>query len=89
MKLLEGFKIRPLGNEFIVTPESVAQINFNKMISLNSSAAYLWKAVYGHDFTVDDLTNLLLERYEVERERAAADAEAIAKAWVEAGIAEE
>ena len=29
MKLIEGFRLRPLGKEFIVTPESVAQINFN------------------------------------------------------------
>ena len=39
MKLVEGFRLRQLGGEFIVTPESVAQINFNKLISLNSSAA--------------------------------------------------
>ena len=45
MKLIEGFRLRPLGKEYIVTPESVAQINFNKMISLNSSAADLWKSV--------------------------------------------
>lgn len=88
MKLIEGFKLRPLGREFIVTPESVAQINFNKMISLNSSAAYLWKAVEGKVFTDEDLKNLLLEQYEVDEETAANDARAIAKAWIEAGVAE-
>ena len=89
MKLIEGFRLRPLGKEFIVTPESVAQINFNKMISLNSSAAYLWQAVEGKEFTVEDLKNLLLDQYEVEEEVAARDAERIARSWIEAGIAEE
>ena len=89
MKLIEGFRLRPLGKEFIVTPESVAQINFNKMISLNSSAAYLWKSVEGKEFTAETLRDLLLERYDVSEEIAMRDAENIARTWVEAGIAEE
>lgn len=89
MKLIEGFRLRPLGKEFIVTPESVAQINFNKMISLNSSAAYLWQSVEGKEFTPADLAKLLLDRYEVEEEVAARDAENIARTWIEAGIATE
>ena len=88
MKLIEGFRLRPLGKEYIVTPESVAQINFNKMISLNSSAAYLWKSVEGREFTPEDLKRLLLDRYDVEEEIAGHDAEAIAQSWIEAGIAE-
>lgn len=89
MKIIEGFRLRRLGKEFIVTGEGVAQINFNKMISLNSSAAYLWEAVEGKEFTVEDLANLLLEKYEVEESIARNDAEALAKAWVEAGIVAE
>ena len=89
MKIVEGFRLRPLGKEFIVTPESVAQINFNKMISLNSSAAYLWKSVEGKEFTAETLRDLLLERYDVSEEIAARDAENIARTWIEAGIAEE
>ncbi|MBO4916815.1 MAG: PqqD family protein [Bacteroidales bacterium] len=88
MKLIEGFRLRPLGKEYIVTPESVAQINFNKMISLNSSAAYLWKSVEGKEFTPEDLKQLLLDRYDVDEEIAGRDAVAIAQSWIEAGIAE-
>lgn len=89
MKIVEGFRLRPLGKEFIVTPESVAQINFNKMISLNSSAAYLWKSVEGKEFTAETLRDLLLERYDVSEEIAMRDAENIARTWIGAGIAEE
>lgn len=89
MKIVEGFRLRPLGKEFIVTPESVAQINFNKMISLNSSAAYLWKSVEGKEFTAETLRDLLLDRYDVSEEIAMRDAENIARTWIEAGIAQE
>ena len=78
--------MRKLGNEHIVVGEGLSQVNFNKMVSLNASAAYLWEAVEGKDFSVDDLTDLLLERYDVEKEVAAKDAAALAQAWIDAGI---
>ena len=89
MKIIEGFVLRPLGEEFIVIGEGIAQINFNKMVSLNSTAAYLWENVEGKDFTVEDLTKLLTDQYEVSEEQAAADAAALAAKWIEAGIVAE
>ena len=89
MKIIEGIVLRPLGEEYIVIGEGIAQINFNKMISLNSTAAFLWENIEGKDFTVKDLTKLLTDNYEVEEERAAADAAAIAAKWIEAGIVSE
>jgi hypothetical protein len=89
MKIIDGFVLRPLGEEYIVIGEGISQINFNKMISLNSTAAFLWENVEGKDFTVEDLTKLLTDNYEVEEERAAADAAAIAAKWIEAGIVSE
>ena len=89
MKIIDGFVLRPLGEEFIVIGEGISQINFNKMISLNSTAAFLWENVEGKDFTVEDLTKLLTDNYEVEEERAAADTAAIAAKWIEAGIVSE
>ncbi|MBQ3723109.1 MAG: PqqD family protein [Bacteroidales bacterium] len=86
MKIIEGFRLRKLGKEHIVVGEGLAQVNFNKMISLNASAAYLWESVEGKDFTVDDLVSLLLDKYEVEEEIARRDAEALAQAWLEAGV---
>ena len=89
MRIIEGFRLRKLGKEYIVVGEGLAQVNFNKMVSLNVTAAYLWESVEGRDFTVADLTALLLDRYEVEAEVAERDAAALARAWVEAGIVSE
>lgn len=89
MKAKEGFKVRKLCNEFILTAEGMGQVNFNKMISLNATAEYLWSSIQGKEFTPEDLKNLLLEKYEVDEQTAAKDAEAIAAAWIEAGIAEQ
>lgn len=89
MRSIKGFKLRPLGDEYILVGESVDLINFNKMITMNSTAAYLWEKVQNLD-SFDDakMTELLLEEYDVTPEQAAADAKATAQSWVEAGIVE-
>ncbi|MCQ2148901.1 MAG: PqqD family protein [Bacteroidales bacterium] len=89
MKIIEGFRLRKLGHENIVIGESVKLVNFNKMVVLNSSAAYLWESVIGKEFTVEDLTRLLIEHYEVDSETAAKDSAKLAADWKEAGIVEE
>lgn len=88
MKAKTGFKLRTLGRDHILTPEFSSNINFNKMIVLNESAAYLWQAVDGKEFSVESLADLLVEKYEIDREQAEKDAASLADKWVEAGIAE-
>ena len=78
----------PAGLQAIIG-EGISQVNFNKMITLNDSAAYLWQSVEGKEFSVEDLTRLLTDKYEVSDEKAAADAAALAGKWIEAGIVEE
>lgn len=88
MKTIDGFKMRSLGKDYIIVGEGAAQVNFNKMISLNSTAAYLWESVCDKgSFTIDQLKDLLLAKYNVDAETAARDAAYIAGKWVEFGIA--
>ena len=88
MKVVEGFRLREICGEFIIVPESTELVNFNKMIHLNATAAYLWEKVSGlPDFTVEQLASLLTDKYEVSEEVALKDAAAIAQKWIEIGIA--
>lgn len=89
MKIKEGFKLRELGREFIVVGEGIAQVNFNKMISLNGTAAFLWRELLGKDFTVEDITKLLCDNYEVEEAVAAADAATLVENWRKAELLDE
>jgi len=86
MKIKEGFILRKICGEYVVVGEGLAQVNFNKMLSLNESAAYLWEQFAGKDFTVQDLTDVLLERYDVDQERAYQDAAALVEKWIEEGV---
>lgn len=86
MKIKEGFILRTMLGEHIVIGEGLAQVNFNKMLSLNESAAYLWEQVTGKEFTREDLVKLLLDRYEVTEEQATEDVEKLLAVWVKEGV---
>lgn len=88
MRLKNGFVLREMCGEHIVSGEGIEHINFNKLISLNSTAAFLWKEVEGKDFTAQTLAKLLIDRYGIDMELAVWDSEKLIKAWAEAGIAE-
>lgn len=88
MKIKDGFILRQICGEYIVVGEGLAQVNFNRMLSLNASAAYLWEHLVGKDFTQEDMVNLLLEQYEVTREQAAQDVQNLVKVWLEQGVVE-
>lgn len=89
MKIIEGFRLREVMGMPVVVGEGTKQINFNKLISLNDSAALLWHKAEGHDFTIDDMAKVLIAEYDVDAETAQADAAAMVQQWIEAGLVEE
>lgn len=88
MKIKDGFVLREMCGEHIVASEGIEHINFNKLISLNSTAAFLWNEVIGKEFTAETMAELLIGRYGIDKELALKDSENLINAWVEAGIAE-
>jgi hypothetical protein len=53
MKIKEGFILRTICGQNVVSGEGTANVNFSKLVSLNDSAAYLFKAVTGKEFTAE------------------------------------
>lgn len=86
MKTKEGFELREICGEQVIVAQGVQNIDFSKIISMNSSATLLWNAVQGKEFTYDTLKDVLLENYDVDEETAAIDAKEIADEWVKVGI---
>ena len=88
MKIKEGFVLRTICGQNVISGEGTANVNFSKLISLNETAAFLFRKVQGTEFTPESLADLLLEEYEVDRETALKDSEVLCGQWKEAGIAE-
>lgn len=73
MKLKENLVVRKIGNEYMMVSESGSGLNYTRVISLNTSAAYLIENV-GHDtFTDVEWVELLINKYNIARELAEAD----------------
>lgn len=88
MHIKKGFKLRTAGDEYIVAGEGLEQISFNRLISLNSSAAFLWQEVEGKSFDVETLADLLSSKYILSTEQAREDVDEIVRVWLEVGIIE-
>ena len=88
MKIKKGFVLREMCGENIVAGEGLEHINFNKLISLNATAAFLWKKVEGKEFTPEDMAGHLVEEYGIDMELALKDSTALCQAWLDAGVAQ-
>ncbi len=89
MKIKEGFSLRTMCGEHIVVGEGLAQVNFNRILSLNESAAWLWEQVQGKEFDADTLSGLLQQKYDVSAEKAQEDSVKLLAKWKEEGIVTE
>ncbi len=86
MKLKDGFKLRNLCGEKIVSATGLGNMNFNKLLSLNQSAAFLWESFYGKEFEVEDLAKALVEEYGIDLPLATVDAKSLVDSWRSAGV---
>ena len=56
MKIREEYKVREMAGEHVVIMQGRLGVDMTKIISLNESALYLWNALAGKEFSVDDGT---------------------------------
>ena len=75
MKRSENFLLRDVAGTLVLVPVGAAVSAFPGMITLNDTAAYLWELLE-QEQTVASLAAGLMERYEVDTEKATADVEA-------------
>lgn len=89
MKIKPGFVFREVCGQQVVAAEGLLHLNFNKLLVLNDSAAFLWKEVEGKEFTLQDMANALVNEYGIEEELALKDAQSLLDSWKTAGVLEE
>lgn len=71
MRIKDGFELREICGEHVILSHGMDNIDFSKIISLNETAAFLWKEVVGkEEISEEELTATLLEAYEVDEETA-------------------
>lgn len=87
MKIKPGFELHCVCGEYVIVAYGEENIDFSKVISLNESAAIMWKAaVSSSDFCIEGLAAALEAEYEVEHGTAINDATAIVQEWKDLGL---
>lgn len=88
MRIKKGFELREVCGEHIIVAYGRENIDFNKVISLNESATFLWKNIFDKDFDAETMASLLQEEYEVDAATAEKDAKALLDEWQAVGLTE-
>ncbi len=73
LKLKEGCVVRKVGNDSVIIPRSGENLNMMKMIKLNSTATFLLEQIQKGEYGRDDLVQLLMDKYGIDRAIAEKD----------------
>lgn len=88
MKLKSGFVLRQIAGENVIIPVGMDTISFNRLITLNESAVWLWRNLQDMTFDENIIADMLVEHYGIDQELAKKDAYQIFKSWGEIGVLE-
>lgn len=86
MRTKEGLTLRKVGNQFLIADSNGRGVNHTKVYSMNKTAAYLWEKVLDKDFEVQQLVELLCEKYDIDEVTASQDATLLVEEWKKIGL---
>ncbi len=75
MKIKEGFILRNVAGSFVVVPVGQATLDFNGMMNLNETGAFLFEKMI-EGISREDLIEALTNEYDVDEETATKDVDA-------------
>ena len=85
MKIKDGYLLRTIADTHIVVPVAERVIEFKGMMILNDVSANIWEFM-ADDREYDDILAFILSTYEVDRETAQKDLDALLKRMEESGV---
>ena len=87
MKIKNDFILRKVAGSYVVVPVGKLTLDFNGIINLNETGAFLFE-ILQQGAEREDLVARLLDEYEVERGRAEADVDKFLAAVKDANVLE-
>lgn len=73
MRIKPNFELRDICDQKVIIAQGIENIDFNQMIVLNESSAYLWEQIVGKSFTEADIVALLCDAYDIDEATATND----------------
>lgn len=72
MKIKSGYIMREVSDNYVVVPTGQATVDFNGIITLNETGAFLWKQLV-EEKTLDQLAENFMKEYDVDEATAKKD----------------
>ena len=72
MKIKDQYILKKIAGKNIVVPIKEEAVNFNGIITLNETSAFLFEKLK-NEITIDELVSLMVNRYDVEEKIARKD----------------
>lgn len=88
MKTKKGFMLRKVADKNVVVPIGQASVDFNGIINLNDTGAFLWN-ILSKGCTYDELLSSLLSEYDVNEDIAKSDIDVFLKTARDADVIED
>lgn len=73
MKKIKEFILREIADEYILIPTGSTTEEFNGMINLSETAAFIWNHIEEAN-TFEELIDMILSTYDIDRQTATQDA---------------
>ena len=89
MRIKPGFELRDVCGEHIIVAYGEENIDFSKVISLNESAALMWRQAEKGEFSAQNLADALCDEYQVDAYTALRDVTQTIEEWQKIGLVEE
>lgn len=87
MKIKDDFILRKVADSYVVVPVGKLTLNFNGIINLNETGAFLFEQLQ-KGAEREDLIQKLLDEYEVDFDRASADVDSFLQKVRDADVLE-
>lgn len=88
MKIKDGFLLRKVSEAYVVVAVGSEVADFNGMITLNETGAFLWDKLTSGVESANELLEKMLSEYDVPEEVAKRDIEAFIKKLMEEKVLE-
>ncbi len=72
MKIKSGYIMREVSDNYVVVPTGQATVDFNGMITLNETGAFLWEQL-AEEKNLEELVENFIKEYDVDEATAKKD----------------
>ena len=89
MKIKSGFVVERVGSRYLAVAVGVRADEFNALIRMNESGAFIWSCLAESEKSIDEAADLLAAEYGIDRERALRDVDLFVAKLREADLIDE